>query len=222
MKNKSLLKTLATLWMNRSAEKILLNFKQKDKNAIVGLKRPNEDNFIYMIKLILSPRVRDETIVKYFEKNIYAKNQFTYETYVPEMHSYTPFRFRNKKQYIDNLYNNWDKYKNYSTMKDLMSIPGVGRKIASIYLWDIYGTNHIAIDTHCFQAIKKIWNFETTDQVKAEKFIFDNINFDEYKYKKELNIHTLLYLMNKHSYNSTLFSKITKILNLPKTKISYE
>lgn len=57
-----------------------------------------------------------------------------------------------------------------STMKDLVSIPGIGRKSANIILTEIYGiVEGIAVDTHVTRLSKKIGFTNSTDVLVIEK-----------------------------------------------------
>jgi len=57
-----------------------------------------------------------------------------------------------------------------NTMKDLITIPGIGRKSANIILSECFGiVEGIAVDTHVTRLAKKIGFTNNTDVVKIEK-----------------------------------------------------
>ena len=53
-------------------------------------------------------------------------------------------------------------------MEDLLSLPGVGRKIANLILGDIYGQPGIVADTHCIRIANRLGLCETKDPYKVE------------------------------------------------------
>jgi endonuclease-3 len=54
------------------------------------------------------------------------------------------------------------------TMEELVRLPGVGRKTASIILGDVYGKPAIPVDTHAGRISKRIGFTKNTDPVKIE------------------------------------------------------
>ena len=58
-------------------------------------------------------------------------------------------------------------------MEDLLTLPGVGRKIANLLLGDIYGTPGIVADTHCIRLCGRFGMYpETlTNPLKVEKIL---------------------------------------------------
>ena len=57
------------------------------------------------------------------------------------------------------------------TMEELLTLPGVGRKIANLMLGDIYGNPAVVADTHCIRICGRFGMYSTDvkDPVKAEK-----------------------------------------------------
>jgi len=53
-------------------------------------------------------------------------------------------------------------------MDDLLTLPGVGRKIANLILGDIYGLPAIVADTHCIRISNRLGLVETKDPLKVE------------------------------------------------------
>lgn len=53
-------------------------------------------------------------------------------------------------------------------MKDLTSLPGIGRKTANLIMGDVYGQPAVVVDTHCIRLSRRIGLTTNTDQVKIE------------------------------------------------------
>ena len=64
-------------------------------------------------------------------------------------------------------------YRVPDTMDDLLSMPGVGRKIANLMLGDIYGMPAIVADTHCIRICGRFGMYDTTlkDPTRVEKIM---------------------------------------------------
>ena len=60
-----------------------------------------------------------------------------------------------------------------ATMDELLSLPGVGRKIANLVLGDIYGIPGIVADTHCIRLNGRFGFYDESlkDPAKAEKIL---------------------------------------------------
>lgn len=70
-----------------------------------------------------------------------------------------------------------DKYNGQvpDTMEELLSLPGVGRKIANLMLGDIYGKPAIVADTHCIRICGRFGMYPTSlkDPTKVEKILVE-------------------------------------------------
>ncbi|MBQ8140323.1 MAG: endonuclease III [Clostridia bacterium] len=66
-------------------------------------------------------------------------------------------------------------------MDDLLSLPGVGRKIANLLLGDIYGKGGIVADTHCIRICGRLGMYpaEQKDPLKTEKIMSELIDVSE-------------------------------------------
>ncbi len=64
-------------------------------------------------------------------------------------------------------------YRVPDTMDDLLSMPGVGRKIANLMLGDIYGLPAIVADTHCIRICGRFGMYDTAlkDPTRVEKIM---------------------------------------------------
>ena len=165
--------------------------RNKKKDYIVGDAYLNpSDKFIYLTKLILSPRTTDKMVFMNMEK--LGSPKTIKDVSLEKLKNWEIKGFKSLKDRIINLYNNWSEYKNYKTLEDLTKIKGVGRKVASIYLNEVYGEDRIAVDTHVFQFIRKFFNIKTDDQVYGEKLIKQNSNKKYYPI-----LHSIIYRINK-------------------------
>ncbi|MBR2292828.1 MAG: endonuclease III [Clostridia bacterium] len=63
------------------------------------------------------------------------------------------------------------------TMEELLSLPGVGRKIANLLLGDIYGKPAVVADTHCIRICGRLGAYPTSlkDPHKVEKILCELI-----------------------------------------------
>lgn len=63
------------------------------------------------------------------------------------------------------------------TMEELLSLPGVGRKIANLLLGDIYGKPAVVADTHCIRICGRLGMYpvEQKDPHKVETILCDLI-----------------------------------------------
>ena len=64
-------------------------------------------------------------------------------------------------------------YRVPDTMDELLSMPGVGRKIANLMLGDIYGKPAIVADTHCIRICGRFGMYDTAlkDPTRVEKIM---------------------------------------------------
>ena len=59
------------------------------------------------------------------------------------------------------------------TMEDLLTLPGVGRKIANLILGDIYGKPAIVADTHCIRISNRLGLANSKTPEKVEKALVE-------------------------------------------------
>ncbi|MBR2780821.1 MAG: endonuclease III [Eubacteriaceae bacterium] len=67
-----------------------------------------------------------------------------------------------------------------STMEELTSLPGVGRKTANVVLANAFGVPTIAVDTHVFRVSNRIGYAEAKDVGRTEKQLMENIDRDKW------------------------------------------
>ena len=68
-----------------------------------------------------------------------------------------------------------------NTQKELMSLPGVGRKSSDIVMRFVFGEPHIAVDTHVFRMLWRLGWVDSLDEGKASITV-NNTTPDKYKY----------------------------------------
>ena len=66
-------------------------------------------------------------------------------------------------------------------MDDLLTLPGVGRKIANLLLGDVFGKEAIVCDTHCIRICGRLGMYpeKEKDPTKIEKILRELINLKE-------------------------------------------
>lgn len=67
------------------------------------------------------------------------------------------------------------------TQKELMSLPGVGRKSSDIVMRFVWGQPHIAVDTHVFRMLWRLGWADNLDEGKASVTV-NNTTPENYKY----------------------------------------
>ena len=68
-----------------------------------------------------------------------------------------------------------------STQKELMTLPGVGRKSSDIVMRFVFGQPHIAVDTHVFRMLWRLGWANSLDEGKASITV-NNTTPDKWKY----------------------------------------
>ena len=67
------------------------------------------------------------------------------------------------------------------TQKELMTLPGVGRKSSDIVMRFVFGEPHIAVDTHVFRMLWRLGWADSLDEGKASITV-NNTTPSKYKY----------------------------------------
>lgn len=62
-----------------------------------------------------------------------------------------------------------------STLEELTTLPGVGRKTANVVLSNVFNTAAIAVDTHVFRVSNRIGLADSTNVLDTEKDLMNNI-----------------------------------------------
>ena len=75
------------------------------------------------------------------------------------------------------------------TQKELMTLPGVGRKSSDIMMRFVWGAPHIAVDTHVFRLLWRLGWTNTLDEGKSAIIVNDTTP-DKYKYAAHMQLIT--------------------------------
>lgn len=75
---------------------------------------------------------------------------------------------RNIKKCCEKLWKEYEK-EVPKTIEELLRLPGVGRKTATLFLADAYGVPGVTVDTHVFRISKRIGWAEGKNPVQVEK-----------------------------------------------------
>jgi endonuclease-3 len=65
-----------------------------------------------------------------------------------------------------------------SSLEELITLPGVGRKTANVVLSNAFSTPAIAVDTHVFRVSNRIGLADSNNVLDTEKDLMDNIDRD--------------------------------------------
>ena len=76
-----------------------------------------------------------------------------------------------------------------NTQKELMKLPGVGRKSSDIMMRFVYGEPNIAVDTHVFRLLWRLGWTDTLDEGKSAVIVNDTTPM-EYKYSAHMQLIT--------------------------------
>lgn len=145
--------------------------------------------FEMLISTILSAQTTDRqvnNITKVLFKKFPDPNSFA----VMEPRDIEPYIksvgvYKNKAKSIVNacrkLIDDFDS-KVPSTMEELITLPGVGRKTANVVLSNAFGKNAIAVDTHVFRVANRLGLANAKNVLETEKQLM--LNIDEDKWSK--------------------------------------
>ncbi len=133
-----------------------------------------------LVGVLLSARTRDEQVIKLlprFFQRFSGVHELAKAT-VDEIASYinTIGMYRQKAKHLKGMAERvLTIYGGEipSSMEDLVTLPGVGRKTASVILPYIYGKPAIAVDTHVHRVTNRLGWVLTTTPEKTEKALLD-------------------------------------------------
>ena len=113
-----------------------------------------------------------------------------------------------------------------STQKELMTLPGVGRKSSDIVMRFVFGEPHIAVDTHVFRMLWRLGWADSLDEGKASITV-NNTTPSKYKYGAHMWLITHAKLVCKSrspSCGSCVISAVCDKRNIdtPKSKLRQE
>lgn len=126
-----------------------------------------KDPFKVLVATILSARTKDETTAKAAERlfaqapDVVSLARLSAEEIRPLI--YPVGFFKNKARYLAQLPAALARHDNLvpANMKDLLALPGVGRKTANLVLCVAFGQDAICVDTHVHR-IMNIWGYVQT------------------------------------------------------------
>lgn len=156
-------------------------FQQGNHNPSIELYYVNA--FTLLVAIVLSAQTTDKKV------NIITKDLFIIVKSSVEMLKFGEINLSNKIKSIG-LYNT--KAKNIIALSDklikeknsdipndfeyLITLPGVGRKSANVFLNTFFKCPRIAVDTHVFRVSNRIGFVNTSDVVKTEMELYNVIN----------------------------------------------
>ncbi len=153
---------------------IFLRFQRQNPKPVTELKYKNE--YTLLVAIVLSAQATDISVNKATEilfEDITCPEQMInlgeekLQNYIKSIGLY-----RTKAQNIIKLSQILqDQYHNYipDTLEDLMSLPGVGRKTANVFLNCARGANTIGVDTHVLRVSNRLGFTESLNPFVVEK-----------------------------------------------------
>ena len=145
--------------MNKMVQTIHLLKKRYTVKGMVDLGNPEDT----LIATLLSARTRDEQVLKVYPRlrkkfpTLKHLAQAKVSAIASEISSIG--LYRNKAEAIKALATRLVEVyggRVPSTMEDLLTLPGVGRKTASCVLWYGFGKPAMAVDTHVFRIMHRL------------------------------------------------------------------
>ncbi|BBO16478.1 endonuclease III [Candidatus Brocadia pituitae] len=162
-------------YMSEDREKKILSLLEKaypDARLVLHYKNPLE----LLVATILAAQCTDERVNKVtetlFKKYTSARDYAGAEQEVFEQEIRSTGFYKNKTKNIiacaKELVERFDG-KVPDTMEDLVSLPGVGRKTASVLLGNAFGKQAMAVDTHVFRVSHRLELAKSNDPDKIEQ-----------------------------------------------------
>lgn len=172
-------------------EDILEKFEKFNPNPKTELNYINE--FTFLVAIILSAQATDKQ-VNIVTKNLFKEIQFPKDVLKignEKLESLVKSigLFKNKAKNIyklsEILIEKYDS-KVPHDFNDLISLPGVGRKTASVFLNEILHERRIAVDTHVLRLVQRIGFLNHVSNNNSEKISSDEkLDFSKQKKKNE-------------------------------------
>ena len=109
------------------------------------------------------------------------------------------------------------------TQKELMTLPGVGRKSSDIVMRFVWGQPHIAVDTHVFRLLWRLGWADDLNEAKASITV-NNTTPEQYKYGAHMWLIThakLVCRSNSPGCNDCVINSVCnqRDINIPKSKL---
>ena len=145
--------------------------------------------FELLVAVVLSAQATDISVNKATEK-LYLVANTPEAIYELGVHGLIPYiktigLYNNKAKNIIQLCRDLiDKYNSEvpHTMKELISLPGVGRKTANVVLQMAFGQDTIAVDTHVYRVSRRLGLSKATTPDGVEKDLYRVIPKKYHKY----------------------------------------
>ncbi|MEM4819181.1 MAG: endonuclease III [Nanopusillaceae archaeon] len=157
--------------------KKIISFSDKieDKLAAPEIWKNFKDPFKVLITAIISIRVREETTIKVSEKffNRFKTLEDIRNSSEDEIKEYLKNvgLYNQKAKWIKKIAEIWD-YNKSCDEEYIRSLPGVGRKVANVYLNIVCNKNYIAVDSNVHRVLNRIGIVKTKNFEDTEKELY--------------------------------------------------
>jgi len=160
-------------------EKVLKLMKIQSKNApVFKISRIANNEFKIAIYAILSSRTRDEITLKVckklFKKIKNVEDLIKIDEKELEKLIYPVGFYKNKakilKKFAIELKNRFNS-KIPSNLNDLLTLPGIGLKVAKVILSEAFKKPHIAVDSHVLRIANKLGIINTKNVKRANEIL---------------------------------------------------
>lgn len=170
------------------------DFLLNEAYDILDAKYPKDIRFLdernpfqFLVSVILSAQTTDETVNRVAPvlfasyPNASALASADMEDVKSIIHS-TGFFNSKAKHIIDCSKAICEKYNGIvpSSMEDLVSLPGVGRKTANCLRSNVLGLPGIVVDTHFSRVVSRLLGLSTREPLKIERIVADNLPQDRW------------------------------------------
>ncbi len=154
---------------------ILLNLDIKDILATEEVWKKYKDPFRLLITIIISIRVREEKTIEVSERlfSKYRAIEDIKNSSIDEIRDTIKDigLFNQKAKWIKYIAEVWD-YNKICDEEFIRSLPGVGRKVANLYLSVVCNKDYIAVDTHVHRILNRLGIINTRNHEETEKELY--------------------------------------------------
>jgi len=158
-----------------------------DKLAIPFVYEIYKDSFKVLIATIISVRTKEEKTIEVCKRlfSVYKNINDLKKAKVEEIEALLKDigLYRQKAKWIKKISEVWD-YSKECDEEFIRSLPGVGRKVANVYLSTVCNKDYIAVDTHVHRIFNRIGVINTKNPEETEKELY---KIFPKKYWKEIN-----------------------------------
>ncbi|MGC9079360.1 MAG: endonuclease III domain-containing protein [Nanopusillaceae archaeon] len=155
-----------------------------------------KDPFKVLITILLSIRVREEKTFEVSER-LFSKFKSLEDFKRASLEEIKDTikdigLYNNKAKWIKEIANLWD-YNKYCDEEYIRSLPGVGRKVANVYLIIVCNKNYIAVDTHVHRIFNRLSIVNTKNPEETERELYKIV---PEKYWKDINFTFVIFGRN--------------------------